>query len=333
MRPLWISVSLEQLHSRLFASPHTCTQEAHPLRPSWREGFLHEGNEFLADLTMNGRNWFPCKYFLCGQKAIQRHIFASAWYSSILSKKSLNILDSGSKHDAQDNGICSIHNLWRILPQPAYHLFQTQPIHERLYKNLHKEKGMIEFPPPIIEHFCPFFVQIAQMGPNLSRWGLILPRIPRPTPVLYSGITYPFRGLVRTQNTPKSIQNTPFSGLNLRWPKRTTVWAIWISSGQNVWKVGKTFLEVGQKNYSWKRRAEIFLWSVGSISDMITANEKYLTEWTASTIFILKWFDQAPPCKSRNLSAKLDDRREDDRHEVTSQTWDHDWHVLNPQYM
>ena len=53
---------------------------------------------------------------------------------------------------------------------------------------------MIEFPPPIIEHFCPFFVQIAQMGPNLSRWGLILPRIPRPTPVLYSGITYPFRG-------------------------------------------------------------------------------------------------------------------------------------------
>ena len=42
---------------------------------------------------------------------------------------------------------------------------------------------------PILEHFCPFFVQIAQMDLILPRWGFILPRIPPPTPVLYSAIT------------------------------------------------------------------------------------------------------------------------------------------------
>ena len=36
---------------------------------------------------------------------------------------------------------------------------------------------MIEFPPPILEDFCPLFVQIAQKGLILPRWGLILPRI------------------------------------------------------------------------------------------------------------------------------------------------------------
>ena len=32
-----------------------------------------------------------------------------------------------------------------------------------------------------------------------------------------------------------------------KWAKWTTVWAIWTPTGQNVWKVGKTFLEVGKK--------------------------------------------------------------------------------------
>ena len=77
---------------------------------------------------------------------------------------------------------------------------------------------MIEFPPPILEPFCPLFVLFAQMGLILPRWGLILPRIPPPTPVFYSAVTNPFWGYVSTQITPNPTppQNTHFSGLNLK---------------------------------------------------------------------------------------------------------------------
>ena len=44
-------------------------------------------------------------------------------------------------------------------------------------------------------------------------------------------------------------QNTPFSGLILKVGKWTIVWAKWTATGQNVSKVGKTFLEVGNFFY------------------------------------------------------------------------------------
>ena len=51
--------------------------------------------------------------------------------------------DPGTKYDTNDNVVCSVHNLSRLKihlqPQPAYYLFQTQPIHERLHENLHQE--------------------------------------------------------------------------------------------------------------------------------------------------------------------------------------------------
>ena len=47
-----------------------------------------------------------------------------------------------------------------------------------------------------------FFIQIAQMG-------LILPKIPPPTPVLYSAVTHPFFGHVCTQNTSNPHQKHP----------------------------------------------------------------------------------------------------------------------------
>ena len=114
---------------------------------------------------------------------------------------------------------------------------------------------MIEFFPPILEHFRPLFLQIAQMGLILPRWDLILPRIPPATPVLYSAVTNPFRGYVHTQNTPSPTPKYPFFlAWFWEWAKWTTVWAKWTTSGQNVWNVGKTFLEVGKKNYSSKIR-------------------------------------------------------------------------------
>ena len=86
------------------------------------------------------------------------------------------------------------------------------------------------------------------MGLILPRWGLILPRIPSPTPV-YSALTNTFWGYVH--NTPYLTPKHPFPGLKLKVGKWTTVCVKLIPMWQNIWKVGKTFLEVGKKKYSW----------------------------------------------------------------------------------
>ena len=46
----------------------------------------------------------------------------------------LYLLDPCTKHDEHDNYVCSIHNIWRILPQLAFCLSQTQLIYEWLHK-------------------------------------------------------------------------------------------------------------------------------------------------------------------------------------------------------
>ena len=68
----------------------------------------------------------------------------------------------------------------------------------------------------MIEFFPPNSRALAQMGLILPRWGLILPRIPPPTPVLYSAFTDPFQGYVHTQNTFNPSKNTPLPGLTLK---------------------------------------------------------------------------------------------------------------------
>ena len=74
---------------------------------------------------------------------------------------------------------------------------------------------------------------LAQMGLILPRWGLILPRIPPPTPVLYSAVTHPFRGYVYTQNTPIPTSKHPFS-----WPE--------LESGQNKLPTGQPWPHLGK---------------------------------------------------------------------------------------
>ena len=71
---------------------------------------------------------------------------------------------------------------------------------------------MIEFFFRILEHFCPLFVHIAQMGLILPRWGLIL--IPPPTPLLYSAVTGPFLDMCIHKKNRTPPQTTPFPGLN-----------------------------------------------------------------------------------------------------------------------
>ena len=84
--------------------------------------------------------------------------------------------------------------------------------------------------------------------------GLILSRIPPPTPVLYSALTNLHKTLAPTLNpTPKHPLSWP-SGLNLKVGKMnytvTTVWAKWTPTGQNVLKSGQNLSRSGQKKYS-----------------------------------------------------------------------------------
>ena len=70
---------------------------------------------------------------------------------------------------------------------------------------------------PTLEHFCPLLVQIAQMGLILTRWGLILPRIPpstRATPVLYSAVTNHHQPLFFTHHHQPLFFTQPSQVLN-----------------------------------------------------------------------------------------------------------------------
>ena len=95
---------------------------------------------------------------------------------------------------------------------------------------------------PTFHTNCPDGSNFTQMGAE----GLILPRIPSLTPVLYSTVTHPFQGYTWTQNIPNPQTRTPlFLACTWKWAKWITIWATWTPAGQYVWKVDKTFLELG----------------------------------------------------------------------------------------
>ena len=64
-------------------------------------------------------------------------------------------------------------------------------------------------------------------------WGLTLPRIPPQTPLLYSAVTHPLQGYVRTQKKPNQTPKYPFS-----WPE--------LESGQNELQSGQFGPQLGK---------------------------------------------------------------------------------------
>ena len=96
---------------------------------------------------------------------------------------------------------------------------------------------------PILDSraLLPTFLQIAQMGLILPRWGLILPAIPPPTPVLYSAITNPFQGYVHAQNTLNPTPKHPFF-----WPV--------LESGQNELLSGQNCPQLCKLFEKWAKR-------------------------------------------------------------------------------
>ena len=58
----------------------------------------------------------------------------------------------------------------------------------------------------------------------------------------------PLSGICTNTKHSQPYPKTPlFLAWTWKWTKWTAVWAKWTPSVQNVWKVGKTFLEVGTK--------------------------------------------------------------------------------------
>ena len=113
--------------------------------------------------------------------------------------------------------------------------------------------GMILFYFSILEHFVPTFRTHCKMGLILPRWGIILPRIPPPTPVLYSAVTHLLQGQLRIRNTPNSIQKHPFwwpeleSGQNERlFGQPGPNWAKCLKGGQNCSRSGQKILFIDQ---------------------------------------------------------------------------------------
>ena len=93
---------------------------------------------------------------------------------------------------------------------------------------------------------------------KLPRWVSICPYgvsfCPQyhPQPLFF---TQSLWGICTYTKHPKAHPKTPlFLAWTWKWAKWTTVWAIWIPTGQNVWTVGKTFVEVGKTN--------LFIWLI-----------------------------------------------------------------------
>ena len=107
-----------------------------------------------------------------------------------------------------------------------------------------REAYMIEFFPPILEHFCPPFIQIAGL---LPRWVSFCPdRVLfcpeyHPHPLVFTLPSQtPFRDMNIHKTPPTPHQNTPFPGLNLkvgkinyRLGRMDLFWAKCLKNGQN----------------------------------------------------------------------------------------------------
>ena len=111
----------------------------------------------------------------------------------------------------------------------------------------------------ILEHFCPLFIQIAQIGLILPRWGLTLPRISPPT----QQSQIPFRDMYLHKTAPIPSQNTPFPGLNLKVGvgKMDPTWEKCLKSGQK-------FSKSGPKNYSSKVRVKTYTKAVAKFKQL-----------------------------------------------------------------
>ena len=111
----------------------------------------------------------------------------------------------------------------------------------------------LNFFSPILAHFAHFSFQS-------PRWvsfcpdGVSLCPEHHHQPLFFTQQSQTPFGDTNKHKSPQPHPKIPlFLAWTWKWAKWTTFWAKWTPTGQNVWKTGKTFLEVGKKKYSSKK--------------------------------------------------------------------------------
>ena len=109
--------------------------------------------------------------------------------------------------------------------------------------------SMIEFFVPTLPTFCTN----CQDGSHFTQMGSHFAQNTTSSPCSLPSRYKPLLGICTNIKHPQLHPKTP---LFLAWTWKlanwTTVWANWTPSGQNVWKVDKTFLEVGKKKFQFQ---------------------------------------------------------------------------------
>ena len=113
----------------------------------------------------------------------------------------------------------------------------------------------LNFRPAILEHFCPLFIWICQMGSHFAQMGLHFAQITTPNPCSllrrHTCLRVPFRGYVLTQRTTNPTPKHPFAWPELESGKMNyrlgNLHSIWAIRSKSVLK----FSRKGKRKYSW----------------------------------------------------------------------------------
>ena len=107
---------------------------------------------------------------------------------------------------------------------------------------------MIEFPPPNSRALLPTFSTNFPDGSHFAQMGSHFAQNTTSNPCSLLSRRKPLSGICTYTKHPQPHPRTPlFLAWYWKWAKWTTFLAKWTPSDQNVWKVGKMFIEVGKK--------------------------------------------------------------------------------------
>ena len=130
---------------------------------------------------------------------------------------------------------------------------------------------MIEFFWPNSRALLPTFSTNCPDGSHFAQMGSHFAQNTTTNPCSLLNRHQPLSGICTNTKHPQPRPKTPlFLAWFWKWAKWTTVWANWTASGQNVWKVSKTFLEVSnlKKIYSYVSRSSCELSESDTLSDI-----------------------------------------------------------------
>ena len=114
---------------------------------------------------------------------------------------------------------------------------------------------MTKFLSPNSTALMPTFLTNCPDGSHSVQMGSHFAQNTTPSPCSLLRRNTSLLGICMYTKDPNPTPKHPYSWPELK--KKTKVWATWTPTGQNVWKVDKTFLEVGKKKLFIKKHANL----------------------------------------------------------------------------